>query len=224
MFWGLSLREPEKDAAFHLSNLLSNVARQCHDFEAAVHLFAASGIESQAAMTAVMEAFGEPPEARAVLRQRLDVFNTWKRFAAEAAILALYHFRETTHGVFSAMRTTCPTICAKIDAELHSQANKLFDAKFPRYAEARHAVAHAAHRTTQERWRTDAKLAERVEAAGYAVPANTIISSGITGDQYVFSSNGSLVTVNINLQAAADLAEVARLLFAGFDPCEKQRK
>lgn len=176
----------EKAATQHLVQLMNDLDSYITDSETALDLFEESASPPRA------------PDFLKRLRRRL--------LASKEIVMSIYH----VSCVISAIRRGlggCQTIQASFDKGLLKQAGDVFNARFPKAEELRHAVGHSAE----------------LSATPTAQELNSVsglrVKSSLLNSMFTFTWKGELLSVEISRQTCLKLRDVEQQVLAAFLPC-----
>jgi hypothetical protein len=195
----------ERKPTLILEGTLNSLHAYCDDFAAAIHLFdfCEKNIEQN-------------KDASANLR-RVVLWQSWQKLAGRDGAMTIFHFGKALAGAGMTLGS-CPTIRRGLDATKLRSARKLFNQKFPRNEDARHAVAHAG-----ELWSTPAKVDKNIareprhmaEFMGCGID-ELVVRDSFVGGRFTNTFEGKVISYELNRLTLSDLEHVKYEFYSAF--------
>lgn len=137
----------------------------------------------------------------------------WPFIPARDGCMTIYHFGLAMEGATDCL-SHCPTYRHSIDIPARRAAEKLFRAKFPKFRDARHAVAHAAELSASASSIASNKLSTPFELSGIYIAGS--VRNMLMGRTYSNTINGEMVSYSISSETLKSLADVRDAYYASF--------
>jgi len=140
------------------------------------------------------------------------MLSKWQQMAARIGAITIYEFYQICQGI-DKMVTTCPTLDALVDKTARKDASKLFNEKFPNFADTRHFAAHGVEMT---RFRNDIDRNSTLDPL--FIGSTKLVNNGrmsiygcLFNIEYINTHNGKIIKYVISQETFVDLVQVTKL-------------